>query len=88
MGVLQHARWGATRNFRGFPEMLRAPEFRGSPGNAAGTRNFASGEDSLALRLGSELPVRRHPEFRGSPGAPNVAARSPCLCTETGPIHR
>jgi hypothetical protein len=66
----------------------RHPEFRGSPGDAAGTRNFAFGEDSLALRLGSELPVRRHPEFRGSPGAPNVAARSPCLCTETGPIHR
>ena len=66
----------------------RHPEFRGSPGDAAGTRNFAFGEDSLALRLGSELPVRRHPEFRGSPGAPNVAARSPCRGTETGPIHR
>ena len=40
----------------------RHPEFRGSPGNAAGTRSFAFGEDSLALRLGSELPGRRHPE--------------------------
>ena len=66
----------------------RHPEFRGSPGDAAGTRNFASGKDSLALRLGRWRPGRRHPEFRGSPGAPNVAARSPCLCTETGPIHR
>ena len=44
---MQHARW------------WRRPEFRGSHDDGIATRNFAFGEDSLALRLGSELPDRR-----------------------------